>query len=63
MKKFIQSINGFFSKSHAPEHKHDWKYQYSTGNANDGKSQVSKCECGKWAVRHYGKSEMTILKD
>ena len=42
---------------------HKWDYQYSTGDPKQGKSQVSKCVCGKWAVRHYGQSDMTIIKE
>jgi hypothetical protein len=71
MKKFIQTIKGFFAKpisvighvKNEPQHKHEWKYQYSTSDPIDGKSQVSKCNCGKWAVRHYGQAEMIILAD
>lgn len=44
-------------------HQHSWEFQYFTGNPNKGQSDVNKCECGKWAVRHYGKSEFIILKD
>lgn len=66
MKNFIQILKRIFYKADVSpvkkEHRHDWKYQYSTGNANDGKSQVSKCDCGKWAVRHFGQAEIIILK-
>jgi hypothetical protein len=70
MKSLILALKRLFCKAdvsghvkNEPQHKHDWKYQYNTGNAYDGKSQVSKCDCGKWAVRHYGQSEMIILAD
>jgi hypothetical protein len=42
-------------------HKHKWILQYRTGNPLDGKSDVCKCECGQWAVRHYGKAEYHLL--
>jgi hypothetical protein len=34
------------------QHLHDWKLQYQTGNASDGKSDVVKCDCGQMAVYH-----------
>lgn len=36
-------------------HEHQWRLEYRTGNANEGKSDVCSCACGTWAVRHYGK--------
>lgn len=47
--------------SPAAAHAHKWDLQYRTGNADDGKSDVCKCKCGQWAVRHYGKAEYTLL--
>jgi hypothetical protein len=35
-----------------PKHQHEWKLQYQTGNAVDGKSDVVICDCGQWAVYH-----------
>lgn len=55
----------FFTKPIVVEpinkHTHIWKLQYRTGNPEDGKSEVCRCECGQWAVRHYGKAEYHLL--
>lgn len=54
---------GLKGKSNEPEiHKHSWEFQYQTGNMYDGKSTVYKCECGQWAVRHFGQSEYNLIK-
>lgn len=42
----------WFNNGKQKTHLHDWKIQYQTGNAVDGKSDVAKCECGQWAVYH-----------
>jgi len=60
----INVVDDFLKKKpKVEEHQHDWKFQYSTGNPTQGKSQVCKCDCGRWAVRHYGDSEYTLLKE
>jgi hypothetical protein len=42
-------------------HLHKWELQYRTGNATGGKSEVCKCQCGQWAVRHYGQAEYNLI--
>ena len=42
-------------------HEHIWELKYYTGNANEGKSEVSKCKCGQWGVRHYGQADHILL--
>lgn len=44
-------------------HRHDWHFRYRTGNAMNGQSTVYECECGKFAVQHYGSAEYVLLKD
>lgn len=49
-------------------HEHDWVFEYWSGLKHDKnggwhRSEVASCECGKWAVRHYGNVENIILKD
>lgn len=47
------NMNIFFrNKPKEATHEHQWKLQYQTGNAFDGKSDVVKCDCGQWAVYH-----------
>lgn len=44
-------------------HKHQWKFEYSTGDALDfeRRARVYKCEdCGKFGVQHYGKKDFNI---
>lgn len=48
-------------KPEKPKHVHQWRLEYRTGNVWDGKSDVCSCECGQWAVRHYGKAEYHLL--
>lgn len=48
-------------KKETSVHEHDWEFQYSTGNPTQGKSQVSKCACGQWGVRHYGQKEINLI--
>lgn len=49
-------------KAEPPKHEHAFTLQYRTGNSNDGKTEVLKCDCGQWAIRPYGASEYTMIK-
>jgi hypothetical protein len=42
-------------------HIHDWKLMYMTGDVWEGKSRVLKCDCGQWAVYHFGAKDVTLL--
>jgi hypothetical protein len=52
-------------------HEHEWEPQYSTGSFDTkwsrdgkigfGKSMVFKCQCGQWAVKHYGDDVHVLL--
>ena len=42
-------------------HQHKWNLQYRTGNPMDGQSEVCKCDCGQWSVRHYGQAEYNLI--
>lgn len=49
-------------------HEHDWCFEYHGGrkagaDKNTPMSEVVSCECGKWAVRHYGEKEYNLLAD
>lgn len=45
-----------------PTHIHDWELQYRTGNAFDGKTDVCKCKCGTWAIRHFGQKDYIVVR-
>jgi hypothetical protein len=64
MKELIEILKRLFYKRSNPtikSHQHTWRLDYRTGNAEDGKSDVCRCECGKQAVRHYGTSVYILL--
>ena len=42
-------------------HEHKYEFQYRTGSPQDGQSEVGKCECGGWGVRHYGQAHFKSL--
>lgn len=49
-------------------HKHEWCFEYNAGRKLGAEkstpmSKVCSCECGKWAVKHYGETEYQIMKD
>lgn len=60
-KKLLNVVLPAQAPKEVPAHQHEWKLQYRTGNAFDGKSEVCKCDCGQWAVRHYGQREYILL--
>lgn len=39
------------------KHEHQFVLQYRTGNPFDGQTDVCKCDCGQWGIRHYGQAE------
>ncbi len=43
-------------------HVHKWELQYRTGNPHNGQSEVCKCKCEQWAVRHYGTAVYILLE-
>ena len=43
------------------DHEHKWELQYRTGNPIDGKSEVVKCSCNQWAVRHFGEAKYNLI--
>ena len=47
-------------------HEHDWCFEYFGGRKHDEDkntplSEVVSCECGQWAVKHYGETEYNLL--
>lgn len=48
-------------KKKEPIHVHTWRTEYRTGKSINGKSTVVSCECGQWAVHHYGTKEYVLL--
>lgn len=52
MKKYIDKIKNIFKKE---EHKHIWKYNYTTGDRRkDNITYVHTCKCGKWSIVEKG---------
>jgi len=56
----MKLFRNIFKSKKPTIHQHDFKIRYRTGNPENGQSDVCKCECGQWAVRHYGKDYKLI---
>lgn len=49
-------------------HEHEWIFEYAGGRKADATkdtpmSHVHSCECGLWAVQHYGETEKIIIEN
>ena len=65
---FDMKVLTWSDKAKQLPHEHEWCFEYNGGRkAGADKStlmsKVCSCECGKWAVKHYGETEYQLLAD